>query len=168
MCDIISTLFMISYPLCMTSQTCALMTPHSAYVWHHLRYKRRHIHSITANHSVYNVTPTSGITSHALYQTSHLLYLCYHNLSPDITATFLWHQTHYMCDIICSADDIASTLSHKTTLFMMSHPLQAWYHTPCIRRCTTVSLSSQPLHWYHTHFWMTSNPSSVWHHMHYI
>ena len=32
----------------------------------------------------------------------------------------------------------------------------------------TVSLSSQTLHWYHTHFWMTSHPPSVWHHMHYI
>ena len=32
----------------------------------------------------------------------------------------------------------------------------------------TVSLSPQPHHWYHTHFWMTSHPSSVWYHMHYI
>ena len=41
-----------------------------------------------------------------------------------------------MCDILCTADDIASTLSHQTTVFMMSHPLQAWHHTPCIRHCT--------------------------------
>ena len=32
----------------------------------------------------------------------------------------------------------------------------------------TVFLSTQPLPWYHTHFWMTSHPASVWHHMHYI
>ena len=32
----------------------------------------------------------------------------------------------------------------------------------------TVFLSSQPLHWYHTHFWMTSHPPYLWHHMHYI
>ena len=32
----------------------------------------------------------------------------------------------------------------------------------------TVSLSPQPHHWYHTHFWMTSHPPSVWYHMHYI
>ena len=32
----------------------------------------------------------------------------------------------------------------------------------------TVSLSSQPLHWYHNHFWMTSHPPSLWHLMHYI
>ena len=41
-----------------------------------------------------------------------------------------------MCDNLCTADDITSILSHKTTAFMMSHPLQAWYHTPSIRHCT--------------------------------
>ena len=25
---------------------------------------------------------------------------------------------------------------NKTTVFIMSHPLQAWYHGPCIRHCT--------------------------------
>ena len=73
MCDILSTIFMTSYPLCMTSQHCMLMTPHSAYVWHHLHYRWRHIHSITPNHSIYDVTSTSGMTSHPLYQTSHPL-----------------------------------------------------------------------------------------------
>ena len=28
-----------------------------------------------------------------------------------------------MFDILCTADDIASTLSQQTTLFIMSHPL---------------------------------------------
>ena len=41
-----------------------------------------------------------------------------------------------MCDILCTADDITSTISHQTTVFMMSHPLQALHHTPCIRYCT--------------------------------
>ena len=81
------------YPLCMTSQNCVFMTPHSAYVWYHLHYRERHIHSITQNHSIYDVTSTSGMTSHPLY-------LCDHNLSKDIIPTFVWHQTHYICDII--------------------------------------------------------------------
>ena len=57
-----------------------------------------------------------------------------------------------MCDILCTADDIASTLSHQTTVFMMSHPLQTWHHTPCIRHCphcifvnTSSPLISHPL-----------------------
>ena len=73
-----------------------------------------------------------------------------------------------MFDILCTADDISSTLSHQATLFMLSHPLHASYHTPVSDIAPTVSFSSQPLHWYHTHFCMTSPQASVWHHMHYI
>ena len=73
-----------------------------------------------------------------------------------------------MFDILCTADDIASTLSHQTTVFMMSHPLHASAHSPESDIAPTVSLSSQPLQWYHTNFWMTSHPPSVWHPMPYI
>ena len=72
-----------------------------------------------------------------------------------------------MFDILCIADDIASTLSQQTTLFMMSRPLHASYHTPVSDIAPTVSVSSRPLHWYHTHFWMISHPPSVWHPMPY-
>ena len=41
-----------------------------------------------------------------------------------------------MYDILCTADDNAPTLSHQTTLFMMSHPLKPWKHIPCIRHHT--------------------------------
>ena len=41
-----------------------------------------------------------------------------------------------MCDILCTSDDITFTLSHHTSVFMMSQSLQAWHHTPCIRYCT--------------------------------
>ena len=41
-----------------------------------------------------------------------------------------------MYDILCTADDNASTLSHQTTVFMMSHSLQAGQHSPCIWHCT--------------------------------
>ena len=49
-CDILSTIFMTSYPLCITTQHCVLLIPHSAYVWHHLHYWWYHIHSITPIH----------------------------------------------------------------------------------------------------------------------
>ena len=69
MWDILSTIFMTSYALGMTTEPFVLFTPHSEYVWHHLHYKRRHIHSITPSHNLYDFTSTSGMTSHPLYQT---------------------------------------------------------------------------------------------------
>ena len=37
-----------------------------------------------------------------------------------------------MYDILCTADDNSTTLSHQTTVFMISHPLKAGQHSPCI------------------------------------
>ena len=117
MWNILSTIFMTSYPLCMTTQSYVFITPHSAYVWHHLHYRRRHIHSITPSHNLYDFTSTLGMTSQPLYQTSHQLYRCHHNLSTDITPTFVWHHTHYMCDIICTIYNIISTAYVMTLLY---------------------------------------------------
>ena len=57
-----------------------------------------------------------------------------------------------MCDIICTTDDITYTLTHQTTVFMMSHPLRAWHHNQSIRHrthcafvITTSPLISYPL-----------------------
>ena len=41
-----------------------------------------------------------------------------------------------MYNIIGATEDITSTLSHQATIFMTSHPLQAWHHTHCIRHRT--------------------------------
>ena len=79
--DNLSTIFLTSYPLCLTTQPWVLITPHSAYVWHHLCYRRCHIHSITPSDNIYDFTSTSGMTSHLLYQATHQLYLYHHNLS---------------------------------------------------------------------------------------
>ena len=64
-CDILSTIFMTSYPLCKTTHHGVLLIPHSAYVWHHLHYRWYHFHSITPNwclwcHIYYrhDITPT--------------------------------------------------------------------------------------------------------------
>ena len=94
--DILSTIFMTSYPLCMTSQPCVLITPNSAYVWHHLSYRRRHIHSITLSHNLYYFTSTSGMTSHTLYHTSHQLCLCHHT-SPLMSHPLLYDITPTIC-----------------------------------------------------------------------
>ena len=140
MWDILFTLLMTTYPLCMTSQTCVLTTPHCAYVWHHLRYRRRHIHSITPSHNLSDVTSMLRMTSQPLYQTSHQMYLCHQNLSTHITPTFVWHHTHYMCDIMCTIHNIISTAYVITLLYLGEHNLDIWnyiqyevqnIHYPC-------------------------------------
>ena len=123
MWDILSTIFMTSYPLCMTSKPSVLITPHSAYVWHHLHYRRRHIHSISPSYNLYDFTSTSGMTSHTQYQTSHQLYLCHHNLSTSV-----WHHTHYMCDIICTIYNIISNSYVITLLYLGQHKVDIWNH----------------------------------------
>ena len=128
-CDILPTIFMISYPLCLTTQHCVLLIPYSAYVWHHLHYRWYHIHSITPNHCIYYVTANLGMASQPLYQTSQPLYLCHHNLSTDIIPTFVWHHTHYMGDIICTLYNIISTPYVITLLDLWHHSLYIWNHT---------------------------------------
>ena len=125
-CGILSTIFMALYPLCMTTQHCVCLTPHSAYVWHQLHYRWYHIHSFTPSHNIYDVTSTSGMTSHPLYQTQHPVYLCPHNLSTYIIPTFLWHHTHYICDIICILYNIISTPYVITLLYLLNHSLYIW------------------------------------------
>ena len=127
-CDILSTIFMTSYPLCMTTQHCVCLIPHSEYVWHHLHYRLYHLNSITPNHSIYDVTSTSHMTSHPLEQTLHPLYLCHYNLSTDIIPTFGWHHTHYMCDIICTLYNIITTPYVITLLYLWPHNLYLWNH----------------------------------------
>ena len=119
---------MTSYTLCMTTQPCVLIIPNTAYVWHHLCSRRRYIRSNTPSHNLYDFTSTSGMTSHPLYQTSHQLYLCHHNLFTDITTTFVWHHTHYMCDIICTIYNIISTAYVITLLYLWQHNLDIWNH----------------------------------------
>ena len=128
MWDILSTIFMTLYPLCMTTQTCGLITPHSAHVQNHLHYRRHHMLSITPSLILYYFTSTSCMTSQPLYQTSRQLYLCHHNLSTDITLTFEWHHTHYMCDIIFTLYNIISTAYVITLLYLGQQKLDIWNH----------------------------------------
>ena len=108
--------------------TVVYLISHSSCVWHHLHYRCYHIHSITPNHSIYDVTSTSAVTSHPLYQTSHPLYLCHHNLSTDIIPPFVWHHIHYMDDIICTLHNIISTPYVMTLLYLCHHSLYIWNH----------------------------------------
>ena len=105
------------------------------------------------------------MTSHPLYQISHPLYLRHHNLSNDFIPTFVWHHTHYMCDIIWTLYNIISTPYVITLLYLWHHSLYRWNHILYVGFTYTLyrwhhshySVSSLSLYWHHhTH--------SVWHH----
>ena len=102
---------------------------------HHTDYIKHCVHSICF------ITPTLLMIKQSLYVWYHIQYVW------DILSTYLWHHTHYvwqhkpvcwihhtrhMYDIICTTEDVTSTLSHQATIFMTSHPLQTWHHTQCI------------------------------------
>ena len=150
------------------------MTPHSAYVWHNLHCKWHHIQSFTSDR-IYEVTSTSGMTSQPLYQTSHPLYLCHHNLSTDITPTIVWHYTYFcvrsyslniswhpilMSSHYCT-DDITTSIYETISSVRATYTLNMWHHshylcphTHCIDNITPT-------------LFMTSQSPYVWHRLHY-
>ena len=99
----------------------------------------------------------------------------------DLTYSIHVNPIHYIYDIISTMCDnttlcvVDITLGICVTSFVLQMILHPFYHTkPQYLWChihfrhdmthtvsditPTVSLSSQPLHWYHTHFCMTSYP----------
>ena len=135
-------LSMTSYPLFRTSHhfmydikstvsvltSTASVSSHPTYRWHH-------------SHNMEGITCSISLISYPLCFWQNIHYVLHHN-------TLCWcHHPRHMFDILCTADDIAPTLSQQTTLFMISHPLHASQHTPVSDIAPTVSLSSLPLHW---------------------
>ena len=111
------------------------MTSHPLYLCHH-------------THSIDDITATTW--------KYYIQYIC-DIISPMFLTKYLQSVTSqhsvlmsphsHMCDILCTADDLAYTLSHQTTVFMISHPLQASHNTPCIRHCTPCKfvITTSPL-----------------------
>ena len=143
----------------MTSEHSALLTPHSAYVRQPLHCRWHQIHSITPNHSIYDVTSTSGMISLPLYQTLHPLYLCHHNLSADITPSFEWHHTHLLCDIMCTIYNAISSPYVITLLYLWHQNLYIWNHIRYVGNIYTIHETSQPLS-------VSSHPLYRKHHTH--
>ena len=54
----------------------------------------------------------------------------------DNTTLCVDYSTQHMYEIICTTENVTSTLSQQSTIFMSSHPLQAWHHSPSIRHHT--------------------------------
>ena len=169
--------FMMSNTACMTSHLLYMTSKPLFRTSHHFMYDIKSTESdLTSlylchhNHPIDDITATIWMVSHPVY---------------------MWHRIPYIYGIISTNYDITTLCVDDTTLgiCVTSFPLQMssrtlyhpkpqylWCHiyfthdiTPSVSDIApTVSFSSQPLHWYHTHFWMTSHPPSVWHHMHYI
>ena len=139
-------------------------------------YKTSHSHFWTSNHHLEDITPTIldivstvSVSSHQLYRWyhSHYMYDITSSICETFCPLFLWHHIHYvwphnpvcwlhhtwhMYDIICTGEDVTTTLSHQATIFMTSHQLQAWHDTSCIRHrtncifvITTSPLISHPV-----------------------
>ena len=143
--NIRATICMTSYPLYMTSHKLFVTSHHLIY------YIKLNISDITS--TISDLTSTVSMSSHPPYRWyhSHYIYDIRSSISVTSYPLYLWHNTHdvwhhspvclwhhtrHMYDIICTTEDGTSTLSHKTTVFMMSHALQAWHHAHSIRHCT--------------------------------
>ena len=113
-------------------------------MWNPLHCRWHHIHSITPNHSIYDITCTLGLTSHPLYQTLHPVYLCHHNLSTDITPTFEWHHTHLLCDIICTIYNITPNPPFIPLLYLWHHNLYIWNFIQYVGQHIHYNETSQP------------------------
>ena len=156
------------------------MTSQTLYVWQHMHYIWHHIHSLWHlitlfmtsgplyltsrplfqshyTHSIDDISATLCMISLPVYQW-HPIRSIYDVISTmyDITTLYVNDTTLGIYDIICPAHVITSTLSHHTTVLMMSHPLQAWHHTHCIRHHThcifVIKISPLISHPQHIHY----------------
>ena len=146
------------------------MTSHTWHSWHQISSLWHHIYSLGHNTTLCMTSCPLPLTSYPLYLCHHT-----HPID-DITTTtwkvlhpvYLWHHIPYVFDKISTKCDITTlcfvvtTLAYvwhplhcrwhsihsitQTTIFMISHALQASHHTLCIRYCT------------HCNFVITSSP----------
>ena len=154
---------------------------HMHYIWHHIHSLWPHTTLFVTSCPLCLATHPFYLTSRPLYLCSHP-----HSLNDITATlciishtVYMLHPIHYIYDIISTMYDnttlcvVDMTLGICVTSFalqMISHqlyhtkPQYLWLHmpfrhgiTPTVSDITpTVSLSSQPLHWYHTQFCMTS------------
>ena len=148
----------------MTTQTCVLNTPHSTYVWHHLHYRRRHIHSITPSHNLYDFTSTSDMTSHPVYLWHHIQYVRYHHMA------FMTTQSLYMTSHPPYLTSQILYLCHHTdgTHICIDVSLYRWHPSKCVTHHTRHIYGIIPdLH--HIAFTLYGiNNHVLWHHKHCI
>ena len=151
------------------------ISPLTDYIW-------KHIHCISVItprlwiiqcHCTYGNTATICMTSYELHVTSRPFFMISHHVMIS-HPLYSCHQTqdtcHRMhCFWMITYSVLIVPLYQTKPQYLGCHIHFRHDITPPVSDiASTVSLSSKPLHCYHTHFWMTSHPPSVWHHMHYI
>ena len=169
------------------------MTSQTLHSWHQIYSIWNHIHSLWHHTTLCMTSSPLYLTSRPLYlcHHSHPIDDITATIRKVSYPLYLWHHIPYIYDIISTKYVIITLCVDDTTLGIcvrsfalqmpsrtLSHhkPRYLWCHihfrhnitSPVSDIVPTVSLSSQPLNWYYTHFWMTSHPPSVWHLMHYI
>ena len=134
----------ITVTMCMTSSALPVTSHPQFRISHHFMYViRSTLSNLTPLYHCHHTHPIDDITA-TICMTSLPVHLWHHihfiydiiSTKNDITTLFWWHNTRHMYDIVCTADENPPSLSHQTTVFMISHPLQAWQHSPCIRHHT--------------------------------
>ena len=173
---ITSTVYTSSHPLFLWHHPChmcgivciiqdvtsSLFDLKSQFWVHHTHYIIHPVHSICV------ITPTLSMISQLLYVWYHIQYMW------DILSTIFMNivPTRYDNRILCVVYTKLGICMTSFALQKTSHPLyhtkpqSLWLHihfrhditAPVSDITPTVSLPSQPLHWYHTNFWMTSHP----------
>ena len=142
--------------LCMTSSP-QYLTSRPLYLCHH-------------THHIDDITATIWMVLHPVYLWHHIPYI-YDIISTkyDITTLCVDVTTLGICVTFFGLQMASRTLYHAKQQYLGCHNIFRHDITPAVWDIApSVSLSSKPLHWYHTHFWMLSHPPSVWHHIHYI
>ena len=155
---------------------------HMHSIWHHIHRLWHHNSLFLTSSPLYLTSHPLYLTSHPLYLSHHThpVYDITATICMISHPVFLWHPIHYISDIIlymydittlCVDDTILGICMTSFALQKTLHPLYhtkpqyLWHHvhfrrdiTPTVSDITpTLSLSSQPLHGYHTHFCITSN-----------
>ena len=123
---------------------------HNLYIWNHIQHAGQHIYytcDITATICV--ITPTVETTSHPL---------------------FVWHHTRHMCGIVCTIQDITSSLYDLKAPFLGHHNHYIWHHVRCICVITsTVLMIAHQLYlWDHICYNSQHHIHCIWHVSHCI
>ena len=117
-------------------------------------YMTSYPHFMKTTLSIYDITCTVFMTSHALYMAYHLLCMISHSV-------YVWDHT------------MPVSLTTHTLCLWYIHFI--WHHTQCYDNTMIVELHSRYV-WHHTHsicvfrpnLSILSYPVYVWHHSHYI
>ena len=142
-------------------------------------YRTSYPHFMTTILSIYDITCTVFMTSHAIYMTCHLLCVISYSLYVWLlTMTVLCHHTLYIYDIstlygITHSVRTTQPLCTSQPLCLISHPMYQFYQTQCMYDITSticmksyvICMTSHPLFMTSQHF-LWHQVHYIWHHIH--